>query len=134
MKIMKKLFLISMIGLAGYSSNIFTENRQILALINYNIDIDAEIHDAVVKSLEGKSLNMLTLPQVLQELKTNVIKIIEPQVKAGIDRYVKLDDALKSLEPSRLFELRITVKKVMTYMPVKTVQYIANVLKQYGLE
>ncbi len=131
---MKKLFLISMIGLAGYSSNIFTENRQILALINYNIDIDAEIHDAVVKSLEGKSLNMLTLPQVLQELKTNVIKIIEPQVKAGIDRYVKLDDALKSLEPSRLFELRITVKKVMTYMPVKTVQYIANVLKQYGLE
>ena len=131
---MKKLFLISMIGLTGYSSNIFTENRQILALINYNIDIDAEIHDAVVKSLEGKSLNMLTLPQVLQELKTNVIKIIEPQVKAGIDRYVKLDDALKSLEPSRLFELRITVKKVMTYMPVKTVQYIANVLKQYGLE
>lgn len=132
MKIIK-IFL-SIIGFISSPSKVFAEKPQACVLINHNVDVDSEIHKAVVQALEGKTLTVLTLPQVLQEIKTNVIKIIEPEVKAGVDRYVKLNDALNGLEPLRLFELRVTVKKVMTYMPVKTVQYIRTMLQQYALD
>ncbi len=136
MKNMKKLLLISVIGLMAYSSTMFSENPHKFGLVNYyNFEVvDKKIHDAVVQALEGKTLNILTLPPILQELKTNVMNIIEPQVQAGIDQYVKLNDAFKALDPSRLFELRVAIKKVMTYMPVKTVQYVRSVLAKYALD
>jgi vacuolar-type H+-ATPase subunit C/Vma6 len=128
MNTLKKLFLLSVLGLGVCVKSSLADHKT-----------DTLIFNAVVKVLHNKTITLITLPEILKELKTKVLEVVHPH--ADQQEYKEFYLALKDLDVENLAKSYIAIlaaqpkiEKVVATAPEKTKNYIQAILKKHGLK
>ena len=117
MKLLPKLFLLSVLGLGVYVHETFADAT-----------VDSQIYAIVEQSLSGKKLDINSLPTVLTTMKERVSNLIKDNPE-----YTKLKEALKNFDTSSAIAAYMQLTKVLSHAPEKTQKLIKEKLKAHGI-